>query len=60
MMIACDLINLMQTGMVTKYVEQHMKICQKALPSLSIENAFFCQNFLQNLKPYIYKLMDLS
>jgi hypothetical protein len=58
--IAREFDALMQTGSVKEYVEAHMKICQRAPANFDSESAMIRHIFMRNMKPYLYKLMDIG
>lgn len=58
--IARELDSLAHSGSIKEYVEAHMKICQRAPSSFDVESAMVRHIFMRNMKPYLYKLMDIS
>lgn len=55
-----ELDSLMHTGSIKDYMETHMKICQCVSSNFNVESVMVRHNFMENMKPYLYKLMNIS
>ena len=59
-LVAREMDNLAQTGSVKDYIAEHSKLCVWAPPTVDVDSACCRQIFMRNMKPYLYKLMDVG
>lgn len=55
-----DLDDLVQTGSIADYIKEHAQVSQKAPAVLDLESAFCRQMLMRNIKPNLYRLMNIS